>query len=207
MPCSDEALMLRYKEGDTEAFSVLVAKYKASIVRYANYLLADPDQAEDIAQETFLRILRAAKRYEPKARFTTWLYRIAANLCYDELRKRGRHPFVSLDEEMVCGDEEDAEMIRRYEIIADLKTRPPDQALQEQEMTRTIEGAMNGLSGSHRHVIHKRMVEEWSYAQIAEEMATSEGTVKSRVHYATRKLREDLLEILDPDDLPAWMSE
>lgn len=207
MPCSDEALMLRCKEGDTEAFGLLVAKYKAPITRYANYLLADPDQAEDVAQETFLRILRAAKRYEPRARFTTWLYRIAANLCYDELRRRARHPFMSLDEEIVCGDEEEAETIRRYEIIEDPKGSPPDQALQEQEMTRTMERAIKDLSGSHRQVIHKRMVEELSYAQIAEELDTSEGTVKSRMHYATRKLREDLLEMLDPDDLPAWMSE
>jgi len=204
MPYSDEELMLRCKEGDMEALQVLVRRYRAKIIRYANYLLANEDDAKDVAQETFLRILKAAKTYRPTAKFATYLYKIAANLCRDELRKRSRRSLISLDDTIEIGDEEDAESIKVYEMISDPKAVPPDRIAQQREIETVLKGAVDTLSDAHRQIVERRTFEERPYARIAEELAISEGTAKSRMHYATRRLREDLLELFDPEDLLDW---
>ena len=203
MPYSDEELMLRCKEGDMEALQVLVRRYRAKIIRYANYLLGNEDDAKDVAQETFLRILKAAKTYTPTAKFATYLYKIAANLCRDEFRKRSRRPLISLDDTIEIGDEEDAESIKVYEMISDPKAVPPDRIAQQREIETALKGAMDTLSDAHRQIVEQRFKER-PYARIAKDMAISEGTVKSRMHYATKRLREDLSELFDPEDLLDW---
>ena len=204
MPYSDEELMLRCKEGDMEAFQVLVRRYRTKIIRYANYLLANEDDAKDVAQETFLRILKAAKTYTPTAKFPTYLYKIAANLCRDELRRRSRRSLISLDDTIETGDEEDAERIKIYETIADPKAVPPDRIAQQRELETVLRDAIDTLSDAHRQIIEQRTFDELPYAQIAEHMAISEGTAKSRMHYASKRLREDLGELFDPEDLLDW---
>ena len=204
MAYSDEELMLRCKEGDMEALQVLVRRYRAKITRYANYLLGNEDDAKDIAQETFLRVLKAAKTYTPTAKFATYLYKIASNLCCDELRKRSRRPLISLDDTVEYGDDEDAESVKVYETIADPKAVPPDRIAQQRESEAVLKGAMETLSDAHRQIVEQRTFEELPYARIAEDMAISEGTAKSRMHYATKRLREDLLELFDPEDLLDW---
>ena len=153
MPYSDEELMLRCKEGDMEALQVLVRRYRAKIIRYANYLLGNEDDAKDVAQETFLRILKAAKTYTPTAKFATYLYKIAANLCRDEFRKRSRRSLISLDDTIEIGDEEDAESIKVYEMISDPKAVPPDRIAQQREIETALKGAMDTLSDAHRQIV------------------------------------------------------
>ena len=204
MPYSDEELMLRCKEGELEALQALVRRYRAKITRYAHYLLGNEDDAKDVAQETFLRILKAAKTYTPTAKFATYLYKIASNLCCDELRKRSRRSLISLDTTIETGDDEDAENIRVYETIADPKAVPPDIVARRKEVEAVLKGAINTLSDAHRRIVEQRTFDDLPYAKIIEESAISEGTAKSRMHYATRRLRGDLLELFDPEDLLDW---
>src|SRR5262249_23629386 len=93
----DAALMLRVQRGDRAAFTELVEKHRQSVMNFVARTLRDPVEAEDIAQAAFVQVFKCAKRYEPSARFTTWLFTIARNLCLNEIRRRGRHSAESLD--------------------------------------------------------------------------------------------------------------
>lgn len=94
---ADGALMVLAGRGDGSAFRTLVEKYQGPLTNFLHHLVADPAEAEELAQDVFLRVHRAAPRYRPDARFTTWLYRIATNLALNALRARRRRPTVSLD--------------------------------------------------------------------------------------------------------------
>src|ERR1041385_3442677 len=107
----DAALMLRVKQGDLEAFEELVDKYQQPIVNLISRTLQDPTEAEDLAQNVFLQVYKSAHRYRVSAKFSTWLYTIARNLCLNEIRRRSRHPADSLD--FTSGDPE--EPARQYQ--------------------------------------------------------------------------------------------
>ena len=94
----DAALMLRVKQGDTAAFTTLVEKYKQPVMNLAFRTLRDETEAEDLAQTAFVQAWKSAARYEPSAKFSTWLFTIARNLCLNEIRRRHRHPAESLDQ-------------------------------------------------------------------------------------------------------------
>src|SRR2546422_3338040 len=101
----DAALMLRVKQGDRDAFALLVDKYKQPVINLAYRTLADATEAEDLAQHVFLQVYKSAHRYEISAKFSTWIFTIARNLCLNEIRRRSRHPADSLDQHF--GDEEE----------------------------------------------------------------------------------------------------
>ena len=88
----DAALMLRVKQGDTEAFALLVDKYKQPVMNLAYRMLHDAVEAEDLAQVVFVQVYKSADRYKVNSKFTTWLFTIARNLCLNEIRRRSRHP-------------------------------------------------------------------------------------------------------------------
>src|SRR5215510_7670624 len=96
-PDPDAALMLRVKQGDTAAFTELVEKYKQPVMNLVYRTLRDATEAEDLAQNVFVQVYKSAPRYRTTARFTTWLFTIARNLCLNEIRRRSRHPAESLD--------------------------------------------------------------------------------------------------------------
>src|SRR5437764_376240 len=108
----DAALMLRVKQGDMSAFEDLVEKYKQPIVNLVYRTLKDAAEAEDLAQNVFLQVSKSAHRYRVSAKFSTWLYTIARNLCLNEIRRRSRHPADSLD--LTHPDDED-HPLRQYE--------------------------------------------------------------------------------------------
>src|SRR5437764_4011419 len=108
----DAALMLRVREGDREAFAELVDKYKQPVMNLAYRTLRDATEAEDLAQHVFLQVYKSAHRYEISAKFSTWLFTIARNLCLNEIRRRSRHPAASLD----LTDSED-QPARQYEDV------------------------------------------------------------------------------------------
>src|SRR5918992_1143028 len=101
----DAALMLRVKQGDRAAFEALVDKYKQPVMNLVFRTLHDATEAEDLAQHVFLQVYKSAHRYEVSAKFSTWLFTIARNLCLNEIRRRSRHPAESLDQTRE-GDEE-----------------------------------------------------------------------------------------------------
>src|SRR5204863_6039188 len=120
----DATLMLRVKEGDRDAFEMLVEKYKQPVMNLAYRTLSDATEAEDLAQHVFLQVFKSAHRYEVSAKFSTWLFTITRNLCLNEIRRRSRHPADSLDQT----SPDDDQPIRQVEDRKNFS--PPDALLQ-----------------------------------------------------------------------------
>src|SRR5580658_195881 len=140
----DAALMLRVKDGDIHAFEELVQKYKHPIVNVMYRMLRDLDEAEDLAQNVFVRVFQSASRYEVSAKFSTWIFTIARRLCLNEIRRRGRHPAQSLESNQ-SDDEEQAP--RQYQ---DTTTVSPPQASLNRELEQKIQEALAELPEKQR---------------------------------------------------------
>ena len=118
-PDTDAALMLRVKQGDTAAFTELVEKYKQPVTNMIYRTLRDATEAEDLAQNVFIQVYKSAHRYRISAKFSTWLFTIARNLCLNEIRRRSRHPAESID---AAHPEQEGQPLHQYE---DKKTFAP----------------------------------------------------------------------------------
>src|SRR5881394_977811 len=140
----DASLMLRVKQGDRDAFEALVEKYKQPVMNLVFRTLGDATEAEDLAQHVFIQVYKSAHRYEVSAKFSTWLFTIARNLCLNEIRRRSRHPAESLD--AVSADNDD-QPLRQVE---DSKTFSPPDALLQNELEEKIEEALATLPEKQR---------------------------------------------------------
>src|SRR2546423_11894231 len=158
----DAALMLRVREGDREAFAELVDKYKQPVMNLVYRTLRDATEAEDLAQHVFLQVYKSAHRYEIAAKFSTWLFTIARNLCLNEIRRRSRHPADSLDQHLVHEEDRPA---RQFQ---DVKAFAPPEAVLQQELQEKIEQALADLPENQRTAIQLCRQEELSYEDIAE---------------------------------------
>jgi RNA polymerase sigma-70 factor (ECF subfamily) len=184
----DAALMLRVKQGDMLAFEELVEKYKQPVLNLIYRTLPDATEAEDLAQNVFVQIFKSAHRYRVAAKFSTWLYTIARNLCLNEIRRRSRHPADSLDHTDL--DHEDGPQ-RQYE---DRKSFPaPDHLLQD-ELYAKVEQALAQLPENQRTALLLCREEELSYEEIAEVLGCSLSATKSLIHRG----RETLKLVLKP---------
>src|SRR3954465_16020196 len=134
----DADLMLRVKQGDRDAFEALVEKYKQPVMNLVFRTLRDATEAEDLAQHVFLQVYKSAHRYEVSAKFSTWIFTIARNLCLNEIRRRSRHPADSLDE--VSSENED-QPLRQVE---DTKHFSAPDALLQSELEDKVELALAG---------------------------------------------------------------
>jgi len=182
----DAALMLRVKQGDADAFESLVDKYKQPVMNVVYRTLPDATEAEDLAQHVFLQVFKSAHRYEVTAKFSTWLFTIARNLCLNEIRRRSRHPADSLDE--TFADDED-QPIRQP---TDVKTfSPPDAALHG-ELEDKIESALAELPEKQRTAILMCREDEFSYEQIAEVLGCTVSATKSLIHRGRETLKQKL---------------
>ena len=162
MGLTDEDVMLRFVGGDESAFVQLLEKFKPQLVDFARQMLQDRETAEDIVQETFLRVLRSKDSYRPTAKFSTWIYTITTNLSYDELRKHRRQ--VSL--ESMLGHPPTSEDQLSWERRGRRKPPPqPDVQAEQKELAGLIEDAMQSLSQEHREVICLRIHEGLGYAE------------------------------------------
>src|SRR3989441_6020934 len=184
----DAALMLRVKQGDRDAFAALVEKYKQPVMNVVYRTLADATEAEDLAQHVFLQVYKSAHRYEVSAKFSTWLFTIARNLCLNEIRRRSRHPTESLDQ--VSAENED-QPLRQVE---DCKTFSPPDALLQSELEEKIELALATLPDKQRTALLLCRQDELSYEEIAEVLDCSLSATKSLIHRG----RETLKQILKP---------
>jgi len=187
-PDPDAALMLRVKDGDFAAFEDLVNKYKQPVMNLVYRTLPDATEAEDLAQHVFLQVFKSAGRYEVSAKFSTWLFTIARNLCLNEIRRRSRHPADSLDEP---ASEEDDQPRRQP---PDLKTFAPPESLLQGELEEKIEEAVASLPENQRTAILLCRGEEHSYEEIAEVLGVSVSATKSLIHRG----RETLKQLLKP---------
>ncbi len=182
----DAALMLRVKKGDWEAFEALVEKYKQQVMNLLYRTLPDATEAEDLAQQVFLQVYKSAHRYEVAAKFSTWLYTIARNLCLNEIRRRSRHPAESLDQPAQEGDDQPA---RQYE---DTKGFSPPEAVLHGELEEKIEECLAALPEKQRTALLLCRQEELSYEEIAEVLNCSVSATKSLIHRARETLKEQL---------------
>ena len=172
MEDDDRALLLRFQGGDRNAFETLVARYQRPIYNAALAILHRPEDASDVTQTVFLRLVERGDGYDPQYKFFSWLYRIAVNEALDVLR-RGRHQ-TALDDDF---DPADAE------------GRGPEGVLTRAEMSQQIRRGVMGLPVNDRVVLSLRHFSECSYEQIAEILDLDEKTVKSRLFEARRRLR------------------
>jgi RNA polymerase sigma-70 factor (ECF subfamily) len=186
----DLELMLLVKAGDLAAFEQLVEIHQHRVVGTVAKMLSDDTEAEDVAQQVFVRVWRSAARYEPTAKFTTWLFTITRNLVFNELRRRKRHATMSLDESR--DSEEDSP---RHQ-IADTGVKVPDTSMLDDEMMAAIHRAIDELPETQRMAIVLRRYEETPYEDIARILNLSVPAVKSLLFRARTELREKLKQYL-----------
>ena len=183
---ADEALMLRYQRGDRSAFAELVRRHETPLYNFVLRHLRSPSAADDITQEAFLRVVQRAAEFKHEARFSTWLYTIARNLCIDHGRKMKlrRHP--SLDGP--AGEGEGARPM--LEVLADpAPGGDVGRAAEWTAMRRSIVTAVEALPDDQREVFLLREVANLPFKEIAEVTGIAENTVKSRMRYALERLR------------------
>ena len=172
--------ILHARQGDDDAFTNLVEAYQIPVYNLCCRMLGDPDQAEDAAQETFLKAYRGLKRYDPNRPFATWLLSIASHHCIDRLRRR-RIPVISL-----------SELLPNQQKPDDLPG--PEAALAIREHQQVVRGMLELLGIRDRVVIVLRYWYELSYEEIAQTLSTSISSVKSRLHRARRRLARYWME-------------
>ena len=188
-PDPDAVLMLRVKRGDRAAFTGLVEKYKQPVLNFVFRSLRDEAEAEDVAQNVFLQVYKSRARYERTAKFSTWLFTIAANLARNHFRWRARHPNVSLDAE-----NPETEQSLGSTLPAD-GPAPNEEALAA-ERARAVRVAVGKLPEDLREAIVLCEWEDRSTAEAATILETTPKAVESRLYRAKQVLREQLKSCL-----------
>ena len=180
---TDEALMLQFASGETAAFERLFDRYERRVFGFIRRYINDDHIAKELSQETFIRVIGSANRYTPTAQFSTWVLRIARNLCTDHARKK--RP----EKERVNKHKEDSSSaVSRLPA----KSGNADKALLNQEIRKHLEAAIRQLPEKQREVFIMNKVLNLSFREIASLVETSENTVKSRMRYALEALRLEL---------------
>lgn len=185
----DETLMLRYQQGDRAAFAQLVRRHQTALYNFALRQVRIQQVAEDVVQESFVRVVQKASEFKHEARFTTWIYTITRNLCIDHLRKRALRKHPSLDESR--GEEGDGPTLG--EQTADPRASVEREATGT-ELKERIARAVDKLPDDQREVFLMREVANLPFKEIAEITGVPENTVKSRMRYALERLQEALAE-------------
>ncbi len=180
----DIRLMLRVRDDEPGAFEELVEQYQHRLVAVMNHLVGHPQEAEDLAQEAFLRVYRARKKYRPRSKFSTWLFTIANNLALNTLRARQRKPVVPLPAQ----DSGPLGPRPAEQLVPDHGTGPM-QKVQNQELCQVIRRALDGLNDRQRMAVVLNKFEDMGYAEIAEVMGLTAKAVKSLLSRARENLR------------------
>jgi len=175
-------LMLRVKEGDETAFRQIVETYRDSILGLCLRYLNNQEDAEEVAQDVFIRLYGAAASYEPRAKLSTYLYRIAVNLSLNRIRDRKWKRLVSWETHRKVEDKDP--------IIADIQK--PDSLLEQKEQQMMVRKAIDSLPPNQRTAVILKRFQDLSYEEIAEVMDCSISAVESRLHRAKLNLRKKL---------------
>lgn len=185
----DVRLMLEVRDGSAVAFEELVVRYQERLITILSHLVNDRDLAEDLAQEVFLRVYRARESYEPGARFSTWVFRIAHNLALNAIRNRSRRPEVKINAPFGASSE-----IRPLEAMAQAASgQMPVRMANKAEAREMVREAIQSLGERQRMAVLLNKFEGMGYAEIAEAMEMTSQAVKSLLCRARVRLRE-LLE-------------
>src|SRR5262245_36615546 len=190
----DIRLMLRVRDDEPGAFEELVEQYQHRLVAVMHHLVGSAEEAEDLAQEVFLRVYRARKKYRPRAKFSTWLFTIANNLALNSLRSRQRKPSVPLNlrDSGPLGP-------RPAEQLVHDRCGPPTQRLQQEELAALIRTALEGLNERQRMAVVLNKFEDMSYDEIAQVMNLTTKAVKSLLSRARDNLRLALQDYIYMD--------
>jgi RNA polymerase sigma-70 factor (ECF subfamily) len=178
----DVRLMLRVQDGDTAAFAELSERYGARVLGYFCRQVRDRAEAEDLTQEVFLRLYRARKRYQPRARFATWVFHITQNVARNALRSRRRRPSVRL-EASNSGDGRLPEAL-----LAD-RGEAPSRPLERNELADVVRDAIATLASRQRAAVEMHQFEDLSYAEVAAELDMTPKAAKSLLYRARNQLR------------------
>lgn len=183
--------MLRVKH-DPEALTVLVERYQVRLQAYIRRLIHDAVEAEDLFQETFIRVMRAAARYEPKASFATWVFTIARNLCIDRIKKKTGLPTTSLESLQADSPGPASPVMRNRNPEPPGHEPDPAEAVDTAEQVARLRAAIDELPETKREALVLRLQSGLPYHEIAEIQGAPVGTVKYRVHEAIRLVAERL---------------
>jgi RNA polymerase sigma-70 factor, ECF subfamily len=193
MTRSDVQLMLDVKAGDEQSFGLLLQRYRTPLVNFLYRMVRSREQAEDLAQEVFIRVYRAREEYVPSAKFTTWLFRIATNLALNSLRDHRHQKLeVSMDAPLVAdaedGDERPFEVADKHPTI--------EQEMVEEDRKKMIRHAIEKLPEKQRAAVLLHKYQELDYAEIAKILSVSESALKSLLFRAYETLRVELAPLV-----------
>jgi RNA polymerase sigma-70 factor (ECF subfamily) len=189
----DAALMLAYRQGEADAFAVLLKRHQRGVFNFLMRLTSNRSAAEDLLQEVFLRVIKSAATYKREAKFTTWLYTIARNLVIDQSRRAKHRKALSLDKPL-RGDEQGK---RTMADLIPAKGISVDRSVQSNRLQERISHAIQTLSEEQREVFLMRERHNMPFKEIAEVVGCPENTVKSRMRYALEALRRELSDYRD----------
>ncbi len=191
---SDEALMVRVAAGDAEAFAEIVRRYEARARRFCYRIFRDTQDAEDAAQEVFLKLFRHADLYQPTGRFQTWFYRVLGNLCFDRLRFERRRAAVR------AGTLDGFALDERHD--ASPRFAGPESAAMDAEQRAAVREAVHGLPERLRQALVLREFDGLKYREIAEVMGVSLSEVKVLIHRGRKTLARRLARMLAREGRP-----
>ncbi|MHC4647818.1 MAG: sigma-70 family RNA polymerase sigma factor [Planctomycetota bacterium] len=190
----DAVLVERCRKGDSVAMERLILKYQNRIYNVILKMCGNRDDAAELTQETFVKIIENIGRFESRSGFYTWAFRIAVNLTLNHCQRGARQSHASLDADNDRDGRQANATLRQY--LSDDSSPDPAQVAQNNELCRLVEKALTRLDESHRTVIILRDIEGMNYAQIAKVLKVELGTVKSRLSRARGSLREILESML-----------
>ncbi len=189
---ADEVLMVAYQKGDVRAFELLLTRHRKPVFNFILRYVGLRETAEDLLQETFLRVIKGAEAYQRQAKFTTWLYTIARNLCVDQSRRAKHRKAQSLDAPL----NNSADSGTLLDVVAAGGIASDRQAVNHELQIR-LHAALARLSEEQREVFLMREFLDMPFKDIADIVGVPENTVKSRMRYALEKLRLELDEYKD----------
>jgi RNA polymerase sigma-70 factor, ECF subfamily len=188
----DHQLVEACQAGDRRAFHTLYQRYERKVYAVAYGFLRNPEDALDVVQEAFIKVHRYLPNFEGQSSFYTWLYRIVANLCIDQIRRSGRRRDVEFDDRLRHDKKDEA-----AETVALSSLGDPSEAVRNAEILTAVEQSLTHLSDKHRAVIVMRELQGLSYADMAKAMNCSKGTIMSRLFHARRNMQKLLAQRLD----------
>jgi RNA polymerase sigma-70 factor, ECF subfamily len=192
----DVRLMLRVRGDDAKAFQEIVDKYQHRLIGVLTHIVGSADEAEDLAQEVFMRVYRARGEYHPQAKFSTWMFTIANNVALNALRRRKRKPAYQLEPML---SQSGSMNTRPEETLAVAVSTEPDRRMRHQELAQVVQLALGQLNERQRLAVVLNKFEDMSYEEIASVIGISTKAVKSLLSRARMQLRDLLKQYVETE--------